>query len=125
MTNNLSQEQLLLLQQHLTYEVFENFMGMFETDEDIPRDGEERNKFLIKIMKEHHYFGKIQGWGETRVWVRIPKDIRFNVYPGIQKKSQFINLLNDCANRETDHNGDLPFARDCLSVTDDDGLLIH
>jgi hypothetical protein len=125
MSNNLSQEQLLLLQQHLTYEVFENFMGLFETDEDIPSDDDERKAYFIKIMKEHHYFGEIQGWGKTRVWVRIPKDIRFDTHPFIQKKSQFINLLDDCAKRKIDHNGDPPFARDCLSVTEDDDLLIH
>jgi len=123
MSNNLSQEQLLLLQQHLTYEVFENFMGLFETDEEIPSNDDERKAYFIKIMKEHHYFGEIQGWGKTRVWVRIPKDIRFDVFePRPQKKSTFINLLDNYAKRKTDHNGDPPFARDCLSVTEDDDL---
>ena len=74
MTDILSKEQLLLLQQNLTYEVYEQFMGMFnDSDEELPKDINERNAYILETMKNHEYWGKIHGWGENRVYIRLPK----------------------------------------------------
>jgi len=74
----LSRDQLLLLQQNLTYEVYEQFMGMFNKDEIIPTEESKRKEYIINIMKEHDYWGEIHGWGDTRVYMRIPKFIDNN-----------------------------------------------
>ena len=72
--DNLSKEQLLLLQQNLTYEQYEQFMGMFnESDEVIPKNIDERNAYILDTMKNHEYWGKIHGWGENRVYCHLPK----------------------------------------------------
>jgi len=70
---HLKNEQLLLLQQSLTYETYEQFVNMFDKDEKIPEDREERNKFIIETMKTHEFWGEIYGWGNRRVYKRIPK----------------------------------------------------
>ena len=64
----LSKEQLLLLQQHLTYEVYEKFMGLFIQDETLPIDEKEKELYILKTMKEHDYWGEIKGWGDKRVY---------------------------------------------------------
>ena len=70
----LSKEQLLLLQQNLTYEQYEQFMNMFnESDEELPKDINERNRYILETMKNHKYWGKIHGWGENRVYCHLPK----------------------------------------------------
>lgn len=70
----LTKEQLLLLQQNLTYEVYEKFMDMFaKEDETLPEEISERNKYILDTMKNHEYWGKIHGWGEYRVYCHLPK----------------------------------------------------
>ena len=74
MVDILSKEQQLLLQQNLTYEVYEKFMNMFnEVDEELPKDINERNRYILETMKNHEYWGKIHGWGENRVYCHLPK----------------------------------------------------
>jgi hypothetical protein len=71
--NTLSKEQLLLLQQHLTYEVYEKFISMFDEDEDeeLTKDQEQKNNYILQTMKKHHYWGEISGWGDKRVYKNI------------------------------------------------------
>ena len=69
----LSKEQLILLQDKLSFTEYENFMNMFEQDEKIPENPEERNKYIIETMKNHEFWGEIYGWGNKRVYKRIPK----------------------------------------------------
>ena len=76
----LSREQLLLLQQNLTYEVYEEFMGMFDKDEErIPDDGEEAYRFILDVLKRHKYFGQISGWGDQAIYVNIPADFNNSI----------------------------------------------
>ena len=76
----LSREQLLLLQQNLTYEVYEEFMGMFDKDEErIPDDGEEAYRFILDVLKRHEYFGQISGWGDEAIYVNIPADFNNSI----------------------------------------------
>ena len=76
----LSREQLLLLQQNLTYEVYEQFMSMFnESDEELPKDINERNRYILETMKNHEYWGQIHGWGENRVYCLLPKQKHMNL----------------------------------------------
>ena len=72
--DNLSKEQLLLLQQNLTYEQYEQFMSMFKGDDEVlPKNIDERNAYILDTMKNHEYWGKIHGWGEHRVYCHLPK----------------------------------------------------
>ena len=48
---HLKNEQQLLLQQNLTYETYEKFVNMFDKDEKIPEDPEERKKYIIETIK--------------------------------------------------------------------------
>lgn len=74
--DNLSKEQLLLLQQNLTYEQYEQFMSMFnEGDEELPKNIDERNKYILDTMKKHEYWGQIHGWGKKRVYCYLPKRV--------------------------------------------------
>jgi len=76
----LSREQLLLLQHNLTYEVYEEFMSMFEeTDERIPDDEEEAYRCILDILKRHKYFGQVSGWGDNAIYVNIPADFNNSV----------------------------------------------
>ena len=70
---HIKNEQLLLFQQNLTYETYEKFIGMFEKDDKITEDPEERKKFIIETMKNHKFWGEIHGWGNKRVYKHIPK----------------------------------------------------
>ena len=70
---HLKNEQQLLLQQNLTYETYEKFVNMFDKDEKIPEDPEERKKYIIETMKNHVFWGEIYGWGNKRVYKHIPK----------------------------------------------------
>ena len=71
--DNLSKEQLLLLQQNLTYEQYEQFMSMFKgDDETLPKNIDKRNAYILNTMKNHEYWGKIHGWGEHRVYCHLP-----------------------------------------------------
>ena len=79
--DNLSKEQLLLLQQNLTYEQYEQFVSMFnEPDEELPKEINERNKYILETMKNHEYWGKIYGWGENRVYCHLPKKVSIVMY---------------------------------------------
>ena len=70
----LNKEQLLLLQQNLTYEQYEQFINMFnEVDEKLPEDIIERNKYILDTMKNHEYWGETWGWGGDQVYMRLPK----------------------------------------------------
>ena len=70
----LNKEQLLLLQQNLTYEQYEQFMRMFnESDEELPKDINERKKYILETMKNHEYWGETWGWGVDQVYMRLPK----------------------------------------------------
>jgi hypothetical protein len=69
--DNLSKEQLLLLQDHLSYSVYEEFMGMFPKYEVLPNDSESFCEKIVSMMKEHDYWGEITGWGENRKYIRI------------------------------------------------------
>ena len=76
----LSREQLLLLQHNLTYEVYEEFMSMFEEDnERIPDGEEEAYRFILDVLKRHKYFGQISGWGDQAIYVNIPADFNNSV----------------------------------------------
>ena len=69
--DNLSKEQLLLLQDNLSYSVYEEFMGMFPKYEVLPNDSESFCEKIVSMMKEHDYWGEITGWGENRKYIRI------------------------------------------------------
>ena len=102
--DSLSKEQLLLLQHNLTYEVYEQFMGLFPKDEVIPTNESEKNELIINLLKEHDYFGKISGWGENRYYVNIPIDfnnsslktmIYKELHNNIKTKYELINYLDN------------------------------
>ena len=80
MNHNLSKEQQLLLQQNLTYEVYEQFMSLFPTDEFLPEDCQQINEYILKTMKAHTYWGEIKGWGDKRVYKNIAWCDSFNIY---------------------------------------------
>ena len=75
MTDSLTKEQQLILQQYLPYEEYERFMSMFKNKSQvlIPTDTKEKNQFILNAMKNHDYWGVINGWGEKRYYYRIPK----------------------------------------------------
>ena len=80
MSDILSKEQQLLLQQNLTYEIYEQFMKMFKNeDETLPSNLTERNKYILDTMKNHEYWGKILGWGDNRFYCHLPKRESFVV----------------------------------------------
>ena len=81
---SLSKEQLLLLQHHLTYETYEKFMSMFDTDEDMPVEEHLRQKKIIEIMKKHDYWGEVQGWGDNRVYSKIPASWEVYITSGLE-----------------------------------------
>ena len=87
MNHNLSKEQLLLLQQNLTYEVYEQFMSLFPKDELLPDDCQQRNEYILETMKEHSYWGEIEGWGDKRIYKNIPIDCNiYSQFTGTTKK---------------------------------------
>ena len=84
--DHLSKEQMHLLQQNLTYEVYELFMDMFKgsgEDEQIPGQGEiwseqsrvRQVEYIIEVVKTHTYWGEQHGWGDNRVYMHLPKDL--------------------------------------------------
>ena len=76
----LSREQLLLLQHNLTYEVYEEFISMFqENDERIPDDEEESYRCILDVLKRHKYFGQVSGWGDNAIYVNIPADFNNSI----------------------------------------------
>ena len=121
---HLKNEQLLLLQQSLTYETYEQFVNMFDKDEKIPEDREERNKFIIETMKTHEFWGEIYGWGNRRVYKRIPKydnsDLRcigpygifaYSIGPTKKKLIKFLDGFKDFITFD-----DSKSMEDCLPV---------
>jgi len=120
----LSKDQLLLLQDKLSFTEYENFVGMFEQDEKIPVNPVERNNFIIETMKNHEFWGEIYGWGNKRVYKRIPKydnDPRRCVGPyGIfaysvgKTKSELIKFLDGF--RDLVSTNTLKIPTDCLPV---------
>jgi len=90
--DHLSKEQMHLLQQNLTYEVYEQFMDMFKGsgpgDELIPSQYPddphvtvedsmmEQAMYIIEVAKEHPYWGEQHGWGDNRVYINLPNDPR-------------------------------------------------
>ena len=123
---HLKNGQLMLLQQNLTYETYEQFVNMFDKDEKIPEGREERNKFIIETMKTHEFWGEIYGWGNKRVYKRIPKydnDPRRCVGPyGIfaysvgKTKSELIKFLDGFKDTVTFDEGQS--MSDCMPVED-------
>ena len=75
MSDCLTKEQHLILQQNLPYEEYERFMSMFKSQSQviIPTNTKEKNEFILNAMKNHDYWGVINGWGEKRFYYRIPK----------------------------------------------------
>jgi hypothetical protein len=107
--DNLNKEQLLLLQQNLTYEVYEQFMNLFPKDGLIPTNESEKNELIISLLKEHDYFGKISGWGDNRFYENIPNDfdnsslktmIYKELHNTIKTKYELINYLNNYPYKE-------------------------
>lgn len=107
----LSKEQLLLLQHNLTYENYEKFMDMFEKDEQIPTETIFRKLYILEVMKNHEFWGEIYGWGDKRVYKRIPKspdDLTnyngpyeiFSIFKAQSKKElvEFLNTFKDVIN---------------------------
>lgn len=100
----LSKDQLLLLQQHLTYEVYEQFMSMFEKDEElIPEDEEEAYRYILDVFKKHDHFGQISGWGNEAIFINIPADLKSHVLfydifenSSIKTQKDLIDYLNSC-----------------------------
>lgn len=93
----LSKEQLLLLQQHLTYEVYEKFMGLFFQDEILPINEKERELYILKTMKEHDYWGEIKGWGDKRVYKNIALINKLNCYSMFKgtTKKELVEFLDN------------------------------
>ena len=97
----LSREQLLLLQHNLTYEVYEEFMSMFEeTDERIPDDEEEAYRCILDVLKRHKYFGQISGWGDNAIYVNIPADFNNSILKihirdsGVETQKELVQYLD-------------------------------
>ena len=121
---HLKSEQLILLQQNLTYETYEQFVNMFDKDEKIPEDPEERKKYIIEAMKTHEFWGEIYGWGNKRVYKRIANydnsDLRCIGPYGIfsysigKTKSELIKFLDGF--RDLVSTNTLKIPTDCLPV---------
>ena len=76
----LSKEQLLLLQHNLAYEIYEEFMDMFKKeDEHIPENDEDAYAYILDVLKQHEYFGKISGWGDDAIYVNIPSNFNDSI----------------------------------------------
>jgi len=121
---HLKNGQLMLLQQNLTYETYEQFVNMFDKDEKIPEDREERNNFIIETMKTHEFWGEIYGWGNKRVYKRIPKYDNSDLicigpygifaYSIGKTKSELIKFLDGFRDLESFNTLKIP--TDCLPV---------
>ena len=98
----LNREQLLLLQHNLTYEVYEEFMSMFEEgDERIPDDEEEAYRYILDVLKRHYYFGQISGWGDDAIYVNIPEDFNNSILKThirdskVETQKELVEYLNN------------------------------
>ena len=103
----LSKEQLLLLQHHLTYETYEEFMSMFDKgEESFPENEEELERFILDILKRHKYFGQITGWGDNAIFVNIPSDfknslLKFHIVnSNLDTKKDLVEYLDNYPHKE-------------------------
>ena len=98
MSNNLNKEQLLILQDNLSFNAYEKFMNLFEKADMLPNDTEEFTDKIILLMKEHEYWGEIHGWGPKRFYKRITKHkvniiMTFGNFKG-KSSEDFIGWMN-------------------------------
>ena len=62
-------------------------MSLFPKDEHLPNDPQQRNEYILEIMKEHSYWGEIKGWGDKRIYKNIPIDCNiYSHFTGTTKK---------------------------------------
>ena len=122
----LSREQLLLLQHNLTYEVYEEFMGMFDKGEErIPDDEEESYRYILDVLKRHEYFGQISGWGDQAIYVNIPADFNNSVLKThirdaeVETQKELVQYLDSYAqNFRKNLDKELQEYSSCLKVKD-------
>jgi len=122
----LSREQLLLLQHNLTYEVYEEFMSMFEEpDERIPDDEEESYRYILGVLKTHKYFGQISGWGDQAIYVNIPADFNNSTLKShikgseVETQKELVQYLDSYAqNFRENLDKELQEYSSCLKVKD-------
>ena len=98
MSNNLTKEQLLILQDNLPFTTYEKFMNLFVKDDILPNDTEEFTDKIIQLMKDHEYWGEIHGWGPKRFYKRITKHkvniiMTFGNFKG-KSSEDFIGWMN-------------------------------
>ena len=98
MSNNLTKEQLLILQDNLPFNAYEKFMNLFEKEDILPNDTEEFTDKIIQLMKDHEYWGEIHGWGPERFYKRITKHkvniiMTFGNFKG-KSSDEFIGWMN-------------------------------
>ena len=121
MSHNLTKEQLLLLQNNLSFNHYEKFMSMFKKAEILPIDVEEFIDKIIQLMKDHEYWGAISGWGPKRFYKRITKHkvniiLSFGNFKG-KSSEEFISWMN----RSSYHDMLSGFSdEDMLKVENDD-----
>jgi hypothetical protein len=122
----LSREQLLLLQHNLTYEVYEEFMGMFDKGEErIPDDEEESYRYILDVLKRHKYFGQISGWGDQAIYVNIPADFNNSILKShikdseVETQKELVQYLDSYAqNFRENLDKELQEYSSCLKVKD-------
>ena len=121
----LSREQLLLLQHNLTYEVYEEFMSMFEeADERIPDDEEESYRYILDVLKRHKYFGQISGWGDQAIYVNIPADFNNSILKRhikdseVETQKELVQYLDSYPQNFRESTGLDYMLRSCLRVKD-------
>ena len=98
MSNNLTKEQLLILQDNLPFTAYEKFMNLFVKEDILPNDTEEFTDKIIQLMKDHEYWGEIHGWGHKRFYKRITKNkvniiMTFGNFKG-KSSDEFIGWMN-------------------------------
>jgi len=98
MSNNLTKEQLLILQDNLPFTAYEKFMNLFVKEDILPNDTEEFTDKIIQLMKDHEYWGEIHGWGPKRFYKRITKHkvniiMTFGNFKG-KSSEEFIGWMN-------------------------------
>ena len=122
----LSREQLLLLQHNLTYEVYEEFMSMFDKGEErIPDDEEESYRYILDVLKRHKYFGQISGWGDQAIYVNIPADFNNSILKShikdseVETQKELVQYLDSYAqNFRENLDKELQEYSSCLRVKD-------
>jgi len=92
----LKKEQLIILQNHLPYEVFEKFMSLFNKDELLPIDNQLLVAKILEILKDHEYWGESYGWGNKKKYTKITQTLPLElaeIFKG-KMKSQLLNYLD-------------------------------